>query len=188
MKLITTILLLTILVSLAWSQDMQVPIEQQVPLMIKILNFDRNLQRHAQKQIMVAVLYQKKFRKSLDAKNRFEDVVGKLSLTKIDSMPIKFMSVDIGEDTDLAANIDRNYVNVVYLTPVKAFNVDDIVKICRQRQITSFTGIGDYVNTGIAIGFGIKGDKPQIIINLPAAKAEGANFNSQLLKLAKVIE
>jgi hypothetical protein len=48
--------------------------------------------------------------------------------------------------------------------------------------------VPDYVGAGCAVGIGTEGEKPLIIINLPAAKAEGADFSSQLLQLAKVIE
>lgn len=188
MKTITVILLIMIAVPGALCQEMQVPVEQQVPLFIKILNFDRNLYRHADKQFNFTILYQKKFRKSLDAKNDFEQAINKYSLTKLDSLPIKFMAIDISEDTNLASIINNNLADVVYLAPVKAVDVGDIIALCRQEQITSLTGVPDYVDAGIAVGVGIKGEKPQILINLNAAKAEGANFQAQLLKLVKIVE
>jgi len=188
MKLLVAIILSTFMVGLIWCQDIQVPVEQQVPLLIKILNFDRNLRRNANKQIVFAILYQKMYRKSLDVKNEFEQTISKYSLTKIDTFQIKFIVIDVNEDSDLASVIARNQVNMIYLAPVKATNIGDITTISRQKQITSMTGVPEYVNEGISIGVGVKGDKPQILINLNSAKAEGINFNSQLLKLAKIIE
>jgi len=38
------------------------------------------------------------------------------------------------------------------------------------------------------VGVGLKGESPEIIINLPAAREEGSDFSSSLLKLARVIE
>lgn len=39
-----------------------------------------------------------------------------------------------------------------------------------------------------SVGIDLTGDRPDIVINLPAAKAEGADFDAQLLKLARVIQ
>lgn len=188
MKLVAAIILSIFMAGSTWCQDIQVPIEQQVSLLVKILNFDRNLGRNADKQIVFAILYQKKFRKSLDAKNDFEQAISKYSITKIDTLPIKLMAIDISEDSDLVSIITDNRVNVIYLAPVKATNIGDITTLSRRRQITTMTGVPEYVNAGISVGVGAKGDKPQILINLNSARAEGINFKSQLLKLAKIID
>jgi hypothetical protein len=185
---IATIIFILLLTAVAWCQDMQVPVEQQVPLIMKILSFDRNLTKRVDKEIVFAIVYQKKFRKSLDTKLGFEETLDKLSLTKIDSLPIKFISIDIGDDTNLASVLDKSKINVLYLAPVKTIRVEEISEISKRLQITTITGVAEYSEKGMAVAIGAKGDKPEIIINLTAAKAEGINFNSQLLKLAKIVE
>lgn len=52
----------------------------------------------------------------------------------------------------------------------------------------TFTGVPKYVEQGIAVGIGIQDRKPKIHINLSASKAEGAEFSSQLLKLAEIVD
>jgi hypothetical protein len=44
------------------------------------------------------------------------------------------------------------------------------------------------MDLGISIGFEVKGQSPEIVINLQSAKAEGMDFSSRLLQLARVIE
>jgi hypothetical protein len=187
-KITAIILIVSISAIAAFCQDMQVPIEQQVPLLAKILSFDRNLAKRAENEIVFAIVYQKKFRKSYDAKINFEETVGRLSLTKVDSLPIRFISIDISDDTNLSTALEKNGVNVLYMAPIKAIKIDEITAMSRRLQISSLTGVADYVDKGVAVGIGAKGDRPEIIINLAAAKAEGINFNSQLLKLAKIIQ
>ena len=68
-----------------------------------------------------------------------------------------------------------------------AFETEKITGVSRAKKVITLTSVPDYVESGLAVGIGVKGGKPRIIINLPAAKAEGANFSSQLLRLAKVI-
>ena len=43
------------------------------------------------------------------------------------------------------------------------------------------------MENGLAVGVGLRGKKPEILINLEAARAEGADFNAQLLRLARIV-
>ena len=71
---------------------------------------------------------------------------------------------------------------------LRAVAVDDIVTLTRELQVLTFTGVPAYVNDGMAVGIDLLEKKPKIVINLPAARAEGAAFNAHLLKLANVIQ
>ena len=44
-----------------------------------------------------------------------------------------------------------------------------------------------YVEAGLSVGLDIERDRPQIVVNLEASRAEGADFGAQLLKLARVL-
>jgi hypothetical protein len=44
-----------------------------------------------------------------------------------------------------------------------------------------------YVETGLAIGVDMKGERPEIVINLAASRAEGADLTAHLLKLARLV-
>ncbi|MCK4591646.1 MAG: YfiR family protein, partial [Candidatus Latescibacteria bacterium] len=84
--------------------------------------------------------------------------------------------------------VSRNNIDILYVAPLRALGVKTITGVSRAKRILTLTGVPDYVESGLAVGIGIKGEKPRVIINSPAAKAEGADFSSQLLKLAKVIK
>ena len=66
--------------------------------------------------------------------------------------------------------------------------MEKITNLSRDKKILTLTGVPDYVDSGLTVGIGTKGRKPRIIINLLAAKAEGADFSSGLLNLAKVVK
>ena len=48
-------------------------------------------------------------------------------------------------------------------------------------------GVPVFVEDGLAVGIAMKGNRPLVVINLTASKAEGADFSSQLLHIAKII-
>ena len=66
--------------------------------------------------------------------------------------------------------------------------IDNIIDISRREKIITLTGVPEYVNMGLAVGIDIRENRPQIVINMSAAKAEGADFSSQLLKLSKIVD
>jgi hypothetical protein len=188
MKTIISLILALSLTNSARPQEMDVPIEQQLPLLLKILCFDRALKERVGDEIVFAVIYQKKYKKSLNVKEGLESNINKLVANKIDNIPISFMVIDMSDEIDLSSIIDNNHVDVIYVTPVKALNIESVTSVSRQKHIMTLTGISEYVESGIAVGIGAKGGKPQIMINLPSAKAEGIDFSSQLLKMAKIID
>lgn len=164
---------------------MPVPVEVQFSLFSKILPFDRNFKTRAESSITIGILYQRTFRMSLHAK---EDMVRLLQASRrtIDGKPVRFVELDLTEDLDsLNANLLRS-VDVLYVAPLRAVNISSISTLTRTQRILSLTGVPEYVANGLAVGIGTKGERPEILINLSAAKTEGADFSSQLLKLAKV--
>lgn len=171
-----------------WSQEMSVPIDVQYSLFLKILTFDRNLKSRVGNQIVIGVIYQGKFRKSVNVKDDLISVIDKSPIKNIEDIPIRYALIDIGEEANLDSSVLRINVDILYITPLRAVEIKKITDITRTKRIMTLTGVTDYVESGLSVGIGTKGEKPLIIINLPAAKKEGVDFSSQLLKIAKVIE
>ena len=83
--------------------------------------------------------------------------------------------------------VKRLGVRVLYVSPLRAVHVEDVTAVTRAAQITTFTGVPRYVETGMAIGVDLKREHPEIVINLAASRAEGADLAAHLLKLARVV-
>ena len=62
-----------------------------------------------------------------------------------------------------------------------------MLKVSQDLKLTTLTGVPDYVRRGVAVGIGVEQDKPQILINLGAARAEGSDFDASLLRIAIVV-
>ena len=84
--------------------------------------------------------------------------------------------------------MESDSVNILIVAPLQAYSIEEITTISRTKHIMTFSSVPEYVNEGLSVGIGLKGGKPQILINLDAAKLEGLDFSSQLLKLAKIIQ
>jgi hypothetical protein len=170
------------------AQDITVPMDLQISLFKKVLIFDRNLEKRSDGKIVVGVLFQSHFRRSLSVKNEFFSCLKKSSEDSLGRLSFKFEAIDLNETADWQTEAAVRHVNVLYLAPFRAMNVNEIFYTSRLRRWVTWTGVMEYVDEGCSFGIVLKGDRPSIRINLPASRFEGMNFSSQLLKLAQFVE
>ena len=76
-----------------WAQEMAVPVKIQFPLFLKILVFDRNLKERVGDEIVVGIIYQRKFKRSLKTKDEFVDAMKNSSIKKLEDIPIRQVSI-----------------------------------------------------------------------------------------------
>lgn len=189
MKITCSIWLMLILLScVSKAQTIEVPIENQVPIFLKILTLDRNqIKEYSGTQLLkIAIVYQSKYRTSLNAMEAFKSLLEKSSIELYKKQ--KVFDYDFDSHESLSSFLSKNSIDVIVLAPLRAVEIGEIVESTKKNQVTSFSMVPSYVYSGISIGLETKGEKPLIIINLKSAKAEGSDFSSQLLKLVKIIE
>jgi hypothetical protein len=164
------------------AQEIAVPVGIQLPLFLKLLSFDRDLNARSEKELVIGVVYQK-FRTSLETKDEFQHVVDELAIKTLNGVPFRSIPLEIVTEMDLENAISETKIHILYITPLRALSIEKIAEICRRQKVLALTGVPEYVDWGIGIGIGSKGQKPQVIINLASVKAGGANFSSTLLQL-----
>lgn len=175
------------LAGMSQAQEMPVPLDVQFSLFLKILTFDRSLRARVGNEIVIGILYQRNFRASHNVRDELADLIDKSSVHQVQDILMRHVSIDLSDETDFATAVLRHSVDILYIAPLRAVGIETIYTVSRARQILTLTGVPEYVDSGLAVSIGLRGGKPLIVINLSASKAEGADFHSQLLKLAKVI-
>ena len=163
------------------------PAPLQAALFTKILTFDRNLKARAGKELKIGVLYQKRVRSSLEAQEEFVRAMCGDPGRRIDGLPLSCVAIEWTSAPDVQAAVVRKGIRVLYVTPLRAVAIEEIVAISRARRITTLTGMPGFVEKGIALGLALRAERPLILVHLAGARAEGADFDSQLLKLARVL-
>jgi hypothetical protein len=166
---------------------MPVPTPTQASLFAKILTFDRNLRARAGKELKIGVLYQTKVRSSLEAQQEFLRAMCGDPGRRIEALALSCVAIEWTSPPEVEAALVREGIRVLYVAPLRAVAVEEIVAISRARKITTLTGVPEFVEKGIALSIALRAERPLILIHLAAARAEGADFNSQLLKLARVL-
>ena len=160
-------------------QSVAAPVDVQLAVFVNVWKLDRNFDPTS--AITLAVLYQAAFRESVTTK---DDLVAAIERQKL---PITVMAYEVGSQELLRSQLNLLQADVVYVTPLRAVDVGEIGRICAARHLRSITGVAAYVNAGIAVGIGIRRNRPLIIVNLRQSRAEGSSFSSQLLALARIV-
>jgi hypothetical protein len=167
------------------AQDMDVPMAVQIPVMLKVLSFDRQLRARAGNEMVIGVVYQSGNRASTLAR---EDAVRLLSAARDETigLPIRVIVIDLDRD-DLAEILKQRSFTALYIAPLRATNIGALAAVFQQAGARTMTGVVRYVDLGLAIGVGQQGGRPKIFMNLQSSRLEGADFPAELLKLAQIV-
>lgn len=169
------------------AQEMAVPIPTQWAFFQKILSFQRVLHSdNTARTPVLAIAYQSQFRPSLDARNEILSLFKELE-PRISSGVVKVVEIDLTKETDLGIAMVEKKVTLLYVAPLRAYNILSIAKESRQKGVLTISGVPAYIAEGLSVGLDIRGNKPEILINRMAARLEGREFHAQLLKLATII-
>jgi hypothetical protein len=166
---------------------MPVPASLQVPLLLKILTYDRNFAARTGSSLSIAVVFGGANPDSIRARDELAAAFEAFADKTVKNLPIRYSALEYVSDSQVDAVARTKQINVFYLTPGIGAHLDGLLRIGRTYQIITTTGVPDYVEKGVAVGIGIKLDKPHILINLGTAKEVGSEFDVSLLRIARVI-
>jgi hypothetical protein len=155
-----------------------VPVDTQVALFVNIWKLDRNFD--STKEFKLAIVYQNNYYDSVATKDDLMAAIGRQKLR------VSVVLIEATTQQLLSSGLHGQF-DVVYVTPLRAVDVSEIGRISRYQRFRTITGVPEYVDQGLAVGIGIRRDRPLIIINLEQSRAEGAVFSSQLLALARIV-
>jgi hypothetical protein len=166
---------------------MPVSPDLQIPLILKVLTYDRHFENRASTELTVGIVYSPENAASAQAMTAIAGVFQTFSDKTVRNVAIRYSSVGFTNQEALERFAQSNKVNVFYIAPGNARNLETLLKISGVQQIVTTTGVPEYVEKGVAVGIGVRQDKPQILINLPSSKSAGVEFDASLLRIARVI-
>jgi hypothetical protein len=171
--------------STVWASDL--PVGYQAVFLLRVLAYDRNLKTRTPDAASVLLVYQAGDDSSESTKNELTGELTKLAKDlRVVDLSIRVSSVAYTNPDDLDAAIGRIRPSALYLCPGLDSAVIMISTVSRRRSVLSFTGVEPWVRQGISIGLVARGAKPAVLVNLPASKAEGADLDPALLRLAEI--
>jgi hypothetical protein len=175
-----------IALNFSYGQRIKAPMDVQMKIIPKVLSLDKNFASRVKGDFKIGVIYSSQQRTSVQIKNDFEDVAIKTNML-VKKSKVNAFFIDVSKITNIKKFLVDNKIDVIYVTPLRGVDISSIAKICKQEKILTVTGVLDYMQNDISVSFDIKDKKLQIVINNNAAKREGTNFSSRLLRIAKII-
>jgi hypothetical protein len=169
------------------AQSIAAPVEMHLPLLTKVIEYDRTFRVKIDKVVKLGVIYQKSWRPSAEVFDELVSVTSRASFT-VCGFPVQIIPIDVSGDVDVHELLGKYSVDLVYLAPVRGVSLEEITRASEEQHFRTITGVPRYVEEGIDIGVDLRNDRPLIVINLTAAKACGADLSAQVLRLARVVE
>lgn len=168
------------------AQEIAIPVDVHMSLLTKVLAYDRSFPVQPGAEIVLGVVHECTWEPSLDVAKEVRRFVRKHKLT-VGGRPVRLVPVVVSTVADLKVALDRSPISVLYFAPLRGVPIQELIEISQLRQIRTITGVAEYVEDGVAMGIGERDFRPLILVNLQAARAEGADLSAQVLQLAKVI-
>jgi hypothetical protein len=170
----------------AWAQEVEVPIDVQIPLFLKVLAFDRQFRVRATNELVVMVAYQSGNRQSTSAKDNALRALAEQTLSA-EGLAVRAVAVDLDQG-GLRAALRQHKASMLYITPVRGVDIEEIASAAQAARVRTFSGVTTYITRGLAVGVRRIGDRPKLVVNLRAARLEGADFSAEFLKLVQVVD
>jgi hypothetical protein len=169
------------------AQQSAVPADMQAAILTRMLNYDRALKSRAGDTVVIAVIAKPQDRTSAQTQAEMIKAISALLSDKVQGLPLAVVSGDYKDPADLAAWLTQKKVQVLYVAPGLAKELDGIRGVCAEMKIVSVSAVRDFVERGLVAGIVLKENRPRILVNLPAATAAGLDLDPKLLALSEVI-
>jgi hypothetical protein len=153
--------------------EVMVPAAKQVEFFVKIWAMDRSLARLPR---VVVIIYQSRYRESLVTRNGIADAVAR------SGHDVRCIDIDVGDGENLEAKLAAVQADGAYIAPLRAVEITEIVSLVQKRGLRTMNAVPGYVGRDVAVAVILRGNRPAIHIDLNAARAEGSDYSSELLK------
>lgn len=161
-------------------------VEREAAIVARALAFERSLpERVGAGAIGIAILHKPQDAGSEQCARDWRDGFAALANVKIQDRSIALKVLPSGAN---GARVARdNGVHVLVVCPGLMPDLPEITRISRTQRILTVGTVPPYIEQNLTFGVFREEDKLKMVVNLRAALAEGVNFSSGMLKLARIV-
>jgi hypothetical protein len=159
-----------------------VPLDVQLPAFLKALSFDRNLAA-SDGEFTIAVLFDPADKSSESTKDRLLEIHKELTRLRVKGRQVQLVALPYSESSLSVAG-----VRVMLVAPLSSSLLESVVRESARSDFLTLATDASYVDRGLAMGMEMDGGRPRFVVNLEAAVAAGASFESSFLTLCRIVE
>jgi hypothetical protein len=183
---LATASLLVVPRTLLAEEDVAVPVQLQMELLVKVAGYDKNLPARARGVVRVLVLTR---RDNAQSSHVGQQAVRALAGKSVKELPLEVSELPWTDALAVARAVKERGVAILYAAP--GFSVAEMQALAKALDgvsVLSAGALARFVETGVVVCFDLVGGKPKLLIHLRRAREQGVDLSSQVLKLARVIE
>jgi hypothetical protein len=164
-------------------EEPQLPPGLQLALLTKVLSFDRQAEFGG--ELVIAVPFQPSYPASVRNRDGWLQAARSAPPPPVGAARVRVVAV--AYEADMAGAMRRHGADVAVLGPLRSVPVGEVAEGLRGAGIRTATGIPEYGTRTAAIQLLLREGRAHIVINQTLAQREGADFSSQLLRVAEVV-
>ena len=164
-----------------------VPPDLQAAIFSRVLSFDRALKGRVGKTVTIGILFLSSSEESKESRQRMLRAFDGLE-KDIQGLPFRLTSHPYRDARQLGTWIDENEIDVVYVTEGLEAELGDVRDVVKQKKVATLCPVRAYVEEGLAIAVIAHKNRPQLVVNLPAARGAGMDLDPKVLQLAQVLK
>ena len=158
----------------------------QVPILFKVLTYDRTLMSEENQTLRIAVVYQEGHEASEENRRALSETLDEHRKKTIGGYTFDFVEFDYETAENLESSLEDLSIAVLYVAAGNDTNLVAIQQVTRKLGVLSLTGTTGYAERGVSIGLELEDERPRIHVNLDALREEGHDLKSKVLRLCTV--
>lgn len=181
-------LLLLLVATRAPAADPALPVAQQVPLLLKVLTYERTIMETDVTSVPVGFLYDPGNEGSRRQLDEFEGEFRQYADKTLHGHMVTLVPIPLAFLGKEALPPEAAGIRVLYVPPLGAAILPVVREWTRSRKILSVTPVSSFVDAGLTLGLVIRNGRTGVSINRSASDAEGKAWSDDFLRLCHVID
>jgi len=162
------------------------PARHQALLLLRVLAYDRALPGRTGEVATVGVVYRPGDRSGEARRDALLEALREAAATfSVRGIPVKVVAIPWSPE-QFAERLRNNRAAAALLVGMGVEEAAAVTRITRKERVLSLSEDRAVVDAGVAVGLIHRGRRAGVVVNLAAARAEGADLEAELLAVAEV--
>jgi ABC-type antimicrobial peptide transport system permease subunit len=176
----------------ARADDSVLPSDVFTAIMLKALNYDRNIDRQTKEKVVIGIVSYTDDEAAQGFASQVLDNVDKVQATYLlKNKPIDGQILVLNGAFDKAKfedQLKQANVSVLVVAVNNTASVNNILEVTKGLQVSSVCGDPGCAKNGVGLEIVQRDSKPKMMINLNTAKQEGSDYDSKLLAMCELVK
>ncbi|MEZ4388223.1 MAG: YfiR family protein [Candidatus Krumholzibacteriia bacterium] len=186
-------LLIAMVAATGWAQGQAplcaptVPANDQIPIYLKLLSYDRTLWTPSPTHVRIALLHRRGDEPSRANLDAIRDALAGTAAPAVNGVALETVPLAWTDADGLSRELAGNGCAVLYITAGFDAELPAIAAVARDHRLLTLAGDEGYVGRGVAVGVEQDGGWPRLTVDLRALAAAGHQIDARVLRLCRVV-